>query len=80
MFRRRYRVSRDLFLIILRGVRDYEPYFRCRPDATGKLGFTSHQKCSKAIHMLSYGMCGDIFDEYLQMSESTCHEAMYRFF
>jgi hypothetical protein len=29
--------------------------------------------------MLSYGMPGDIFDEYLRMSESTCLSSMYRF-
>ena len=79
LFRRRYRMSRDLFLIIPRGVRDYDPYFQCRPDATGALGFTSYQKCSAAIRMLSYGMAADIFDEYLRMGESTCLESMHRF-
>ncbi|KAK1612505.1 hypothetical protein QYE76_036178 [Lolium multiflorum] len=79
MFRRRYRMSRELFLVILRGVRDYDPYFQCRPDATGALGFTSYQKCFAAICMLSYGMAADIFDEYLRMGESTCLESMYRF-
>lgn len=78
-FRRRYRMSRDLFLVILRGVRNYDPYFQCRRDATGALGFTSYQKCSAAIRMLSYGMPADIFDDYLRMGESTCLEAMYRF-
>ncbi|KAK1601704.1 hypothetical protein QYE76_018398 [Lolium multiflorum] len=79
LFRRRYRMSRDVFLIILWGVRNYDPYFQCRPDATGALGFTSYQKCSAAIRILSYGMAADIFDEYLRMGESTCLEAMYRF-
>jgi hypothetical protein len=79
VFWRRYRMSRDLFLVILWGVRNYKPYFQCRPDATGALGFTSYQKCSAAIRMLSYGMPTDIFDEYLRMGESTCLEAMYRF-
>ncbi|KAK1605723.1 hypothetical protein QYE76_029396 [Lolium multiflorum] len=79
LFRRRYRMSRDMFLVIIRGVRNYDPYFQCRPDATGVLGFTSYQKCSAAIRMLSYGMVVDIFDEYLRMGESTCLESMYRF-
>jgi hypothetical protein len=56
-------MSGDLFMVILRGVRDYNLYFQCRPDAAGKLGFTSYQKCSRTIHMLSYEMLGDIFDE-----------------
>jgi hypothetical protein len=31
MFRRRYRMSRELFMVILWGVRHYDPYFQCRP-------------------------------------------------
>jgi hypothetical protein len=34
----------------------HDPYFRCKPDATGKLGFSSYQKCSTAIRMLAYGV------------------------
>ncbi|KAK1693600.1 hypothetical protein QYE76_010297 [Lolium multiflorum] len=49
MFRRRDRMSRDLFMVILRGVRNYDPYFQSRPDAIGALGFTSYQKCSATI-------------------------------
>ena len=29
--------------------------------------------------MLAYGVTGDLTDEYMRMSESTCMEAMYRF-
>jgi hypothetical protein len=29
--------------------------------------------------MLAYGVAGDLIDEYLQMSESTCLESMYKF-
>ncbi|XP_071677538.1 uncharacterized protein [Lolium perenne] len=79
MFQRRYRMSRDLFMVILRGVRDYDPYFQCIPDATGALGFTSYQKCSVAIRMPSYGIVAEIFVEYHRMGERTCLESMYRF-
>jgi hypothetical protein len=78
-FRRRYRMSRKLFLTILNGVRVHNSYFIARPDATGKLGFTSYQKCSAAIRMLAYGVPGDLIDEYLRMSESTYLESMYKF-
>jgi hypothetical protein len=47
--RHRYRMSRKLFLTILNGVRAHDSYFTARPDATGRLGFTSNQK---------YGGCG----------------------
>jgi hypothetical protein len=54
-------------------------YFTARLDATGKLGFTFYQKSSAAIHMLIYEVAGDLIDEYLRMSESTCLESMYKF-
>jgi hypothetical protein len=43
-FRRRYRMSRELFLVILNGVRDYDDYFMAKYDCTGKIGFTSYHK------------------------------------
>jgi hypothetical protein len=78
-FRRRYRMSRKLFLRILNGVRVHDDYFTARPDATGKLGFTSYQKCSVAIRMVAYGVASDLIDEYLRMSKSTRLESMYNF-
>jgi hypothetical protein len=79
-FRRRYRMSRKLFLMILNGVRAHDDYFTARADATGKLGFTSYHKCYAAIRMLVYGVAGDLIDEYLRMSESTFLESMYKFY
>jgi hypothetical protein len=29
--------------------------------------------------MLAYGVAGNLIDEYLRMSESTCLESMYKF-
>jgi hypothetical protein len=69
---------RELFLIILNGVRDYDGYFEAKYDCTSKIGF-SCQKCSVAVRQLAYGVPGDLIDDYISMSESTCHEAMYRF-
>jgi hypothetical protein len=78
-FRRCYRISRKLFLRILNRVRAQDNYFTTRPDATGKLGFTSYQKCSATIRMLAYGVANNLVDEYLRMSEFTCLESMYKF-
>jgi hypothetical protein len=72
-------MSRKSLLTILSGVRADDNYFTARPDATGKFGFTSYQKCSVAIRMLAYGVAGDLIDEYFRMSESTCLESMYKF-
>jgi hypothetical protein len=80
MFWRRYRISRDLFLIIVGSVRDYDPYWICKLDATGKLDFTSYQKCSAALCMLVYRVPGDILNQYLRIRDSTCLDAMCRFY
>ncbi|KAK1684704.1 hypothetical protein QYE76_045552 [Lolium multiflorum] len=41
-FRRRYRMSKGLFMNILHGVR-VRPYFKLKLDAVGVLGFSSIQ-------------------------------------
>jgi hypothetical protein len=78
-FSRRYRMSRKLFMTILNGVKPYDDYFTAKPDATGKLGFNSYQKCFVTIRMLAYGVADDLIDEYLRMSETTCLKSMYKF-
>jgi hypothetical protein len=78
-FYRRYRMSRELFLIILNSGKDYDDYFKAQYDCTGKIGFFSYQKCSAAVRQLTYGVPGDLIEDYIRMSEPTCHEAMYRF-
>jgi hypothetical protein len=47
-------MSKKLFLEILDGVREYNDYFKAKHDATGKIGFSSYQKCSTAIRQLAY--------------------------
>jgi hypothetical protein len=59
-FRRRYRMSRKLFMDILHGVKTYDDYFSAKLDCTGKIGFSSYQKCSAAIRQLAYGVPGDL--------------------
>jgi hypothetical protein len=66
-------------MYILHGVRAYDEYFDAKLDATGKIGFSSYQKCSVAIRQIAYGVRGDLVDEYLRMSEFTCIAAMDRF-
>jgi hypothetical protein len=78
-FWRHFWIPRKLFGRIIEGVRLHNLYFRCKPDATGKLGFSSYQKCSAAIRMLAYGVARDLVDEYMRMSKSTCTESMYNF-
>ena len=71
IFRRRYRMSRKLFLRIVNFIWEFDRYFTCKKDCTGKLGFTSIQKCTTAMRMLAYGAPGDLLNDYGRMAEST---------
>ena len=59
VFRRRYRMSRKLFLRIVNSIREFDSYFKCKNDCTNKFGFTSIQKCTTAMRMLAYGAPGN---------------------
>jgi hypothetical protein len=72
-------MSRELFLVILNDVRDYDDYFEAKYECTRKIDFSGYQKCSAAIWQLAYEVPGDLINDYMRMSESICHEAMYRF-
>jgi hypothetical protein len=61
-FRRRYWMSRELFMVILNGVREYNDYFETKYNCTGKIGFSSYQKCSAAVRQLAYGVPGDLIN------------------
>ncbi|XP_020195431.1 uncharacterized protein [Aegilops tauschii subsp. strangulata] len=78
-FRCHFRMARHVFNCIREGVVAHDPYFECKTDALGKLGFSSYQKCTAAIRMLAYGISGDLVDEYVRMSETTCLMSMYKF-
>ena len=78
-FRRRYMMSKGMFVNILHGVREFDPYFNLKLDVVGVVGFSSIQKCTAAMRMLAYGAPADTHDDYLRMSESTAIECMYIF-
>ena len=78
-FRRRYRMSRKLFLRIVNFIREFDIYFKCKKDCIGKLGFTSIQKWTTAMRMLAYEAPGDPLDDYGRMAESTTIECFYKF-
>ena len=40
-FRLHYQMSRKLFLRIVNSIWEFDNYFKCKKDCTGKLGFTS---------------------------------------
>jgi hypothetical protein len=80
VFRRRFRMSRKLFLDIVYTVRCFNNYFICKKDCTGMVGFSSFQKCTAALWMLAYGAPGDSHDDYIRIVESMAMECMPRFY
>ena len=78
-FRRRFRMSRPLFLRIINEVEQYDPYFIQRTDAIGVLGLSFLQKITAAYRILAYGTPADSVDEYIRIGESTAIESLRRF-
>ncbi|KAJ0399190.1 hypothetical protein P43SY_004353 [Pythium insidiosum] len=58
-------MSRQLFDRLLHGIVHADDYFEQRPDATGKLGLSAHQKVTAALRVLCYGLAADAVDEYV---------------
>ncbi|XP_023901087.1 uncharacterized protein LOC112012950 [Quercus suber] len=79
LFRRRFRMSRSLFLRIQSAVETYEPYFIQKRDNAQRLGLSSLQKITAALRMLAYGVAADFMDEYVRIGESTAIESMKKF-
>jgi hypothetical protein len=72
-------MRKHLFLHIVRTLSDWSPVFQQRRDAFGKLGFSLLLKCTAALRMLAYGTCADMFDENLQIAETTVIESLENF-
>ncbi|KAL9676890.1 hypothetical protein QQ045_005111 [Rhodiola kirilowii] len=78
-FRRRYRMSSNLFARIKMKLCNHDEYWNQRSDAVGMLGFLPEQKMTAAIRMLAYGSCADQCAEITRMGESTTLECMKKF-
>ena len=76
MFRRRFRMRRELFMRIFDALKCRYLYFRFRHDAAGRPGHTPIQKCTAAIRQLAYGGAADMWDEYLHIGETTALECL----
>ena len=80
MFRRRYRMSRSLFLRIVEAVKGHDNYFQKRSDGLGRLGLSTLQKVTAVFRMLAYGLPTNATDEYVKIGQSTAIESMKRFY
>ncbi|XP_022023915.1 uncharacterized protein LOC110924186 [Helianthus annuus] len=79
IFRHRFRMSKRLFLKIVAGVEENDPWFEEAPDARGRKGFTPLQKVTSAIKLLTIGNTPDENEEYLHMAERTSRECLKYF-
>ncbi|XP_057416057.1 uncharacterized protein LOC130710722 [Lotus japonicus] len=71
LFRRRFRMRKDVFLRAVDVVGSHNPYFLQSVDAVGRQSLTPLQKCTAAIRMLAYGSPADSVDEYVRIGESS---------
>ena len=79
LFRKRFRLSRPLFLRILHTLQQRNRYFVQRRNAANTLGLSGEQKMTAALRMLAYGMAADSLDEYVRIGETTTIECVKRF-
>ncbi|XP_021986251.1 uncharacterized protein LOC110882570 [Helianthus annuus] len=58
-FKRRFRMSRRLFVKISNDLAGEFPFFTQRESASHKVGFSGIQKCTATISQLTYGTASD---------------------
>ncbi|XP_052621039.1 uncharacterized protein LOC111904210 [Lactuca sativa] len=75
-FERRFRLNKAIFLRISNALESRYDFFKRKPDARGRMSFSSIQKCAAALRYLGYGIAFDAADEYLKVSERTAVECV----
>ncbi|XP_058772331.1 uncharacterized protein LOC131646249 [Vicia villosa] len=79
MFRRRYRMKKNVFLRIVGDLSSSDNYFTQRVDAANKEGISPLAKCTTAMRMLAYGVAADAVDKYIKIGGTTALECLRRF-
>jgi hypothetical protein len=70
IFRRRFRMSTELFRTIAERMKIQDRFFQQRRSASGELGHSTYQKVTAALRQMAYGIPADLVDDHLAMSES----------
>ncbi|XP_058740814.1 uncharacterized protein LOC131613129 [Vicia villosa] len=78
MFRRRYRMKKNVFLRIVGDLSSSDNYFTQRVDAANKEGISPLAKCTTAMRMLAYGVVAYAVDEYIKIGGTTTLELYLR--
>ncbi|XP_042404845.1 uncharacterized protein LOC121995074 [Zingiber officinale] len=79
IFRRRFRMRKELFLHIVNALENHSAFFQQKNDTVRRKGLSPLQKCTSTIRQLAYGVPADHLDEYLRMSESTAIRCLFKF-
>ncbi|XP_021865228.2 uncharacterized protein [Spinacia oleracea] len=79
LFRRRFRMKKHVFLRITQTLEERHEFFQQCPDATGRLGESSLQKCTAAMRLLAYGTAADSVEDYLRISASLARDSLQHF-
>ncbi|XP_073034852.1 uncharacterized protein [Primulina eburnea] len=79
LFRRRFRMSRNLFLHIIDAVKNHDSYFIQQNDGLRRLELSTNQKTTAAIRLLAYILLADAADEYIKIGESTAIKCLQHF-
>ncbi|XP_023764118.1 uncharacterized protein LOC111912604 [Lactuca sativa] len=75
-FERHFRLNKAILLRISNTLESRYDFFKQKPDAKERMGFSSIQKCAAALRYLRYGIAFDASDEYLKVSERTAVECV----
>ena len=79
LFRRRFRMRKNVFIKTMEDVHRHDPFFEQKRDALGLLGAHPLLKITAALRLLCYGMSADAIDENLRLSKTTTLTSLYRF-
>ena len=79
LFRRRFRMRRELFIRIMKSIELHDPWFEQKTNALGEKGLFPLQKMVAALRILAYGSSYDMVDEYIRISESSSSECLQHF-
>ena len=72
LFRRRFRMRRELFERIKKDLLEkHADTWERRADRCGVIGFSTEQKITGCLRLLAYGSAADSIDEYVRMAETT---------
>ena len=78
-FRRRFRMSTELFRRIAEKLASHDRFFQQRRNVARELGHSTFQKVTAALRMLAYGIPADLVDDHLAMGESQAIMCVKRF-